>query len=224
MGLPPTPMNDYVVNRVRAAAKYTLDLAEIEGRLPHKGLRGRFRELLIDNILAPWLPPYAQCGTGMIIAAENRVRQATQDDIIIYDRSLVPPVLASSSHAPEGVFLYNSVLARVEVKSTLTKADVGDFVSSSIEIAELKHSVQPGVKTAFTGAFNLLFAFSSDASGEVDSDFQLRRLTDCMKEQGRDPLCGVVSMLCVAKAGFWKVGVADGRRVWSRLSLNTPVD
>jgi hypothetical protein len=46
----------------------------------------------------------------MVIAAENKVRQFTQDDVIVYDRSLVPPVLAAADHASEGVFLYNSVL------------------------------------------------------------------------------------------------------------------
>jgi hypothetical protein len=61
-------------------------------------------------MLMPWLPPYVLCGTGMVIAAENKVRQFTQDDVIVYDRSLVPPVLAAADHASEGVFLYNSVL------------------------------------------------------------------------------------------------------------------
>lgn len=217
-------MDNYIVNRVRAAAKHTLELSEIETSLPHKGLRGRFRELLIDNILVPWLPPYTQCGTGMIIAAENLFRESTQDDIIIYDRSLVPPVLASSLHAPEGIFLYNSVLARVEVKSTLTRADIRAFVSSSLEIAKLKHSVQAGCDTPFTSTFNFLFAFASDAIGEGEPDYQLRRLIECMTELDCDPLSGIVSMLCIPSSGFWKIGEVGGKRAWLRLSLNTPAD
>ena len=120
-------MNEYLLSRLRADAAHILAQARNEEQLQHQGLKGRFRELLIDNLLAPWLPPYILCGTGMIIAAENQVRQNTQDDIIIYDRSLVPPILASPNHAPEGVFLYNSVMARIEVESTLTRADLSRF-------------------------------------------------------------------------------------------------
>jgi hypothetical protein len=130
-------MDDYILNRLRSDAAHIINLAEHESKLQHSGLKGRFRELLIDNILTPWLPPYISCGTGMIIAAENKLRQSTQDDIIIYDQSLVPPILASV-RAPEGVFLFNSVLARIEVKSTLTRGYAKAFVSSSLEIAALK--------------------------------------------------------------------------------------
>ena len=112
----------------------------------------------------------------MIIAAENAIRQSTQDDIIVYDRSLVPPVLASPNHAPEGIFLYNSVLARIEVKSTLTRAGTVAFVRASNEMAALKHSVQPGFDGNLDGAFNLLFAYASDAKGEGDKNFQLKRV------------------------------------------------
>ena len=69
----------------------------------------------------------------------------------------------SPAHAPEGVFLYNSVIARIEVKSTVSRADLVTFVRASKDIASLKHSVQPGFKDALEGAFNLLFAYESDA-------------------------------------------------------------
>src|ERR1019366_1568850 len=137
-------MNDYLLNRLRNDAEHTLAQARNEAQLQHQGLKGRFRELLIDNLLASWLPPYVLCGTGMIIAAENPIRQNTQDDIIIYDKSLAPPILASTNHAPEGVFLLNSVIARIEVKSTLTRSDIRTFVRSSKEIAALRLTVQDG--------------------------------------------------------------------------------
>ena len=214
-------MDNYILSRVCAAARYTLELAQIEGALPHQGMKGRFRELLVDNVLTPWLPPYISCGTGIIIAAENRVRESTQDDIVIYDKSLVPPVLVSP-HAPEGVFLFNSVLARIEVKSKLTRRDIVAFVRSSMQIADLRHSVQPGCVTSFTGAFNLLFAFSSDATGNGNVNFELSRLLEVMREEGCEPLSGKVSMLCVPTAGFWKLGMSEGQMYWQRLLRNTP--
>ncbi len=208
-------MNDYILSRLRSDATHAIALAEHERRLQHSGLKGRFRELLIDNILTPWLPPYVSCGTGMIIAAENKLRESTQDDIIIYDKSLAPPVLASNN-APEGVFLFNSVLARIEVKSRLTRKDAKCFVKSSLEIAKLRVSVHPNCKSSFEGPFNLLFAFTSDAKGGDNPDFEVKRLHEVMAECGVNPGEGIVSMLCVPGKGFWKLGDKK-RRVWQRL-------
>lgn len=211
-------MDDYILSRLRSDAAHTVSLFEHESRLQHPGLKGRFRELLIDNILTPWLPPYVSCGTGMIIAAENQLRESTQDDIIIYDKSLVPPILAST-HAPEGVFLFNSVLARIEVKSRLTRAGVKCFVKSSLEIAKLNFSVHPNCKPGLEGPFNLLLAFTSDAQGGDDPDFEIKRLQAVMIECGVVPDLGIVSALCVPEKGFWRLGIGEnGNRVWQRLN------
>jgi hypothetical protein len=216
------PVDDYIFGRLRADAAHVLALAKNEEQLQHRGLRGRFRELLIDNLLGPWLPPYTSCGTGMVITGENVVRQFTQDDILVCDRSLVPPVLVSPNHAPEGVYLYNSVLARIEVKSTLTREGIAAFVNASKEIAALRHTVQRGFSGSFTGAFNLLFAYDSDAKGGRASDFELARLIEVMNENSCAPLSGVVSMLCVASRGFWKVGGLSNARWWERTTLASP--
>jgi len=78
-------MDNYLLQRLRADAAHLLNLSANESQLQHQGLKGRFRELLIDNLLALWLPPFCACGTGMIIAAENAIRQSSQDDIVLYD-------------------------------------------------------------------------------------------------------------------------------------------
>lgn len=217
-------MDSYILNRLRADAAHVLTLGANESKLQHQGLKGRFRELLIDNLLTPWLPPYTSCGTGMIIAEENRLRQSTQDDIIVYDRSLVPPVLVSPNRAPEGVFLYNSVIARIEVKSKLTRADILAFVRASMDIGALKQSVQPGFTGSLEGAYNLLFAYASDAVGEGDVNFQLKRITEVMREHRCDPVSGLISMVCIPPHGFWKVGLSGEQRCWQRLTLNNAID
>ena len=217
-------MKDYILDRMRADAVRLLALGANEGKLQHQGLKGRLRELLIDNVLRPWLPPYTSCGTGMIIAAEDAVRAATQDDIIVFDSSLTPPVLASADHATDGVFLYNSVIARIEVKSTLSRNDIRDFVRSSREIAALKHSVQPGFNGELEGTLNLLFAYASDAKGDCNPNYQINRIIEVMKEQSCDPSSGVISMVCIAGHGFWKIGGTKERRYWKRLTMPKPED
>jgi hypothetical protein len=136
-------MNEYIRNRVRADAAHTVQLAQNERLIVHPGVRGRFRELLVNNLLSPWLPPYVGCGTGVIVDAENRARQSTQEDIVLFDQSLVPSIVAST-HAPDGIFPLNGVLARVEVKSVLTKTNLRDAVLAASEIMPMKFAGRPG--------------------------------------------------------------------------------
>jgi hypothetical protein len=70
-------MKQYLVERVKAASSYTLALSEAERAITHPGIRGIFRELLIDKLITPWIPPYVQIGTGMIIDAAGEARQFT---------------------------------------------------------------------------------------------------------------------------------------------------
>ena len=214
-------MNEYILQRLRTDAGHLLSLAENEGRLNHPGVKGRFRELLIDNILSPWLPPDVHCGTGMILANNNVRKEATQDDVVLYAKSLCPPVLVSNE-APEGIFLYNSVLTRIEVKSKLNKTELTKFVAAAKEIADLKVDVREGCTKQFTGALNLIFAYKSDLTLGQDSD--LKRLIEVMKEQSIDPLSGIVSMLCIPGRGFYKIGIENGNKAWQKHRSDDPLD
>ncbi len=99
-------------------------------------------------------------------------------------------------------FLYNSVLGRIEVKSTVDIDKIREFCKSSKEISELKLSAEK----PFDGAFNTLFAYKSKEENNKDKDFELKRLIKVLKEQNIDPLSGIVSAICVVTKGFWKIG------------------
>ncbi len=216
-------MDDYILGRLRADATHLIALAENEAKLPHRGMQGRFRELLIDTMLQPWLPPYVACGTGMIIEAANQKRKHNQDEVIVYDRTLAPPVLAASGHASDGVFTFNSALLRIEVKSTLTRADIVQFVEASLEVSKLKHSIGPDYKGELMwGAMNILFAFKSDAKG--DSDYQFRRILDVMKKEGCPPLSGIISAICIPPIGFWKLSKVNEVVCWQKLVHESSAD
>ncbi len=214
-------MNEYILDRLRADGKHLLVLAENEGKISHRGVKGRFREILINNILSPWLPPDVHCGTGLIIAGNNARKDVTQDDVIVYANSLCPPVLVSRD-TPEGVFLYNSVLARIEVKSVLNNTELSKFVVAAREMATLKVDVRPGCSKSFTGALNIMFAYKSDLKSDDDSE--LKRLVRNLNYSNIDPLSGIVSMLCVLGRGFYKIGMENGKQVWQKHMSNDPLD
>lgn len=219
-------MNDYILHKLKIDSLHLINLSINEEKIQHAGLRGRLRELLIDNILTPWLPPYVLSGTGTIIEAENSKRESTQDDIILCDKTLAPPILGSNN-SKEGVFLFNSVLARIEVKSTVTRSFMKDFCSTSLELSRLKFTVGNDFSANYFGAFNLFFAFKSDADLEnKNENFELKRLVEVMRELRIDPLSGVVSMVCIAGKGFWKIGLKPDQktRTWQRLNSNDAAD
>jgi len=215
-------MENYILDRLRADSINLLNHSDNQESIKHPGLRGRFRELLINDILIPWLPPYVSCGTGTIIDSRNMKRKFTQDDIILFDKSLTPPVLYSRN-SEEGIFLHNSVLARIEVKSTVTKQYLKNFCISSLELSKFKFATWPKCSVNFITPFNLIFSYKSDSNNE-DENFELKRFINVMKEVGIEPLSGIVPMICIAGRGLWKLGERDGTRIWQRLNSNKPED
>ena len=62
--------------------------------LIHKGLRGRAREIFIRDLLRPFINPNFGICTGIVVDSSNK--QSNQIDIIIYDKSLLPPILLTT--------------------------------------------------------------------------------------------------------------------------------
>lgn len=207
-------MNTYIRNRIRTDAAHLAARARDEQLIVHKGLRGRFRELLVDSMLQPWLPPYAGCATGTIVDNEDRVREATQEDVVIFDRSIVPAVLAHPT-AMEGVFPLDGVLARVEVKSRLTRSELEKAVKAAAEIFEMKFcGGESRAGRVWDLPISTIFAYASDLTGDpID---ELRRLLSVVKDCGfhHSGVCatlpGPIGALCVVGRGCWGYGGVPG--------------
>jgi hypothetical protein len=200
-------MNGYIRERLRADASHLLARAATESSIVHKGLRGRFRELLVDSILAPWLPPYAACGTGVVVDVDDRFRESTQDDIVIFDRAIVPAVFAHPS-APEGVFPYDGVLARVEVKSRLTRPELLKAAAAARDVVDMKFCGSKTPHLSWPRPVSTIFAFGSDLSQSGSADNELARLISVFQEL---PPCdgdipGPITAVCVAGRGCWVYG------------------
>jgi hypothetical protein len=220
-------MNTYLRERLRADAAHVVMRARAEELVVHKGLRGRFRELLVDGLLAPWLPPYAGCGTGMIVDVLDQLRESTQEDIVVFDRSLIPAVLAHPTNA-EGVFPVDGVLMRIEVKSTLTRDGLRSAMLAAADIYRMQFSGAP--TTAPVLPISAVFAFGSDLQGELASE--LKRLLSVAVECGlyfSEPCAGLstpISALCVAGRGTWTFGKLphDTKSLWHQATMRQEHD
>jgi len=210
----------YVLSRLREDSRHTVALAQVDGQIGHPGVKGCFRELLLNNLLLPWLPSAVGCGTGVIVDHQQAVVDAGQDDIILFDQLLAPSLLASPN-STHGVYCFDNVLCRVEVKSKLTNAGLNDFAKSSKAIAALKLAARPGQQPEVFGALNLIASFNT----AIAEGKELEYLVEEMRGEGLDPCGGVVSGVCIAQRGFWLLGAApDGQRAWKQLRTETADD
>ena len=210
---------DVITTMLMAArARQAVEEAKAMRGIPHRGLRGRFREILVGNLIKPFLPPTCAVVHGTVIdvngerflpsiprdglkprdesgtVATSEVK--TEDDVLIVDDAILPPFFRSEG---EGIVPLDAVLARIEVKSVLNAHELKDAILGAAQFRKLRVSLQ-GDDLRDSAALRLLFAFDSDLKDK--SEF--KRLQECLGPQRElEPdLCGV----CIAGRGFWYFG------------------
>lgn len=117
-------------------------ISQIPANSGHSLHKGTPREAFIKEFLVSHLPENVAIGTGEIIDASSQPgQQRNQFDIVIYKKNY--PKLDFG--AGISGFLIESVIATVEVKSTLTKADL----EQAIKAAARAKSLTPNTVTSF---------------------------------------------------------------------------
>ncbi|NOR54573.1 MAG: hypothetical protein GQ531_00025 [Sulfurovum sp.] len=120
---------------LRSKIKSVITEAKTASTLTHQGVKGTVLEILISKLFRPLLPSDVGVGTGQIIEQESG-KLSTQMDIILYDKSIVPPILFDES---TGIFPIESVLYTIEVKTTLNATELSIAHESAKKLAEFKY-------------------------------------------------------------------------------------
>src|ERR1700754_1277602 len=168
----------------------------------HPGLRGRAREIFVNELLMPLLLPGQIVGTGAVI--DSLGNQSGQSDIVVFDKSILPPELFSEN---EGLFPIEACAYVIEVKSKLTSKELKDYIGKSGRL----QSLQP-----LAGVFRpvpTIFAFQSDLSGTEMAD-ELRRYA---KLHSQEYPCARV--ICIANKGY--AFFAEGEKQWKFMNSDT---
>lgn len=97
-----------VLGKINASAK-----------IGHRLTKGELRELFLSDLLRPFLTYEFGLGSGIIVNQDGK--ESRQTDIIVYDKSIIPPFI-KESHI--GVYPAESVIATIEVKSNLRKGSI----------------------------------------------------------------------------------------------------
>ncbi len=107
-----------------------------EGTLIHPGEFGMYREKIIRDFLAPFLPARLAISSGFVITAANNI--STQCDIIIYDREYTPII----ENGEQRFFPIESVVGVIEVKSNLNKSTLKEALRKLSSIKNLKNDIE----------------------------------------------------------------------------------
>ncbi len=181
------------MSRIAAA----IGAARATADVTHTGVKGAIREILIRDLFRPFLPSDVGIGTGQIATAAGEL--SPQQDVIIYNRHILPPVLFEETI---GVFPVESVLATVEVKTTLTAGELRSAYDNAKTIQHYSYlsggRIKEGEKTISHNvkkAISTIFALNSDLV--VGDKVELERLTALYA--GDDP---PVRAICVSGRGY----------------------
>ncbi len=172
--------------------------ARAAASVPHSGVKGQVREILIRELFRPLLPADLGIGHGHIVSSvEGKV--SSEQDVVIYNRRLVPPVLYERSL---GMFPLECTLATIEVKSQLTRDELRDADAKAASLFDFKY--QSGLPVTKLTAAGVMVERAVCAVFALDTDLVVGGMTEIERYQslpGRHP--EALRALCVVGRGYW---------------------
>jgi hypothetical protein len=187
---------DRVINQIDYAVKEAKNATDVA----HQGLTGKIRELSASNIFAPLLPAGFEIGTGKICDESGNLSDET--DIIIYNRSILPPVMYSGR---DGVFPIEACFYSIEVKSKVTASEIQDAIRKGRQLLNLYYmSSNKDKEQNLSLAILAFFAFDSDLSETGISE--LERYAKYDSQWSKAP---ILKTICVAGKGYWYYDQTD---------------
>lgn len=182
-------------SRVQAAIAQALIA---KNSISHSGVKGDIVEILIKELFQPLLPSDIGIGTGQIIENNNNLC-STQQDIILYDKSILPPILFQHNI---GIFPVESVLYTIEVKTTLNAEELRKSHKAAGKL--IKFGFLPGQTDSrgnpkhhkIESPISVLFALTSDLTSSGKSEAQRYK-----EIYGSD--YPFLSAICVAGKEYW---------------------
>ena len=187
-----------------ARAQSAVAAARAATGVSHRGVKGEIREILVRDLFRPLLPADMGVGTGEIISHTGGV--STQQDILLYDRRILPPVLFE---AGTGLFPIESVLYAIEVKSMLDAGELRSSHEAAMHLITL--DVAPGrydpknipIHHLVTKPIYTIFAFATDLS--PDGKTEVERYIELIANEKRpQPSDGPpIRAMCVVGRGYW---------------------
>lgn len=182
---------------LRARVIGAIHSARAASNLTHQGVKGTVLEILVRDLFRPLLPSDVGVGTGQILECATG-RLSSQVDVVLYDKSILPPILFDEAN---GIFPVEAVLYAIEVKTTLTRRDMQTAHENAKALESFSYlpsgsSEERNASPALERARNVVFALKSDLADKGKHEAQR------YKEIYRDEPTYIVA-ICVAGREYW---------------------
>ncbi len=204
--------------------------ANSSGMIDHAVLKGRLREIVVAELIKPFLNPHIKATSGTIVDPFGN--QSKQIDVILYDEQITPPILFSES---EGIIPCHAVVATIEVKSSLNRTELQKAVDNARSVKTLRFDYDT---TPFSGEVGFrrlfdaelmkilpdsqakkilqhaltvisspacyIFAFTSDLDLDGHPEKENQRLQEIVEEsnKGKNPVNIPISGMCISDRLF----------------------
>jgi hypothetical protein len=179
---------DGVLQRLRAEVNVFAHLIQ------HRGEQGRENEAAFARLLTSFAPQRLGVGTGLLIDSDGG--SSRQQDIVLFERSDEPAVLAQTNQL---LYPVESVIACIEVKTRLTTSAIEDCAVKAASIRALNSKRQHA-----DGARHPLFLVLA-YSTEVSHDATLERFRDTGEESRPDLACVLDPSLLIGPPANFKL-------------------
>jgi len=142
--------------------RLNVEYEESKSVLNHPGALGAIREEIVRNILESFLPPLVQIGTGQVIDSAGVL--SNQVDIVIA-KGAAP---AFRFKGAISAFLYETVLATIEVKSMLYQDKLVEALENSRSVTTLMYTLS--IRSKGKKIFDDAFSWIDSIGGLVELD------------------------------------------------------
>lgn len=204
-------MNPVYRDLVLSQSQRAVAHARSIGAVPHRGLKGQLREIVVRELLKPLLPDEYVLATGQIISAYGEVSH--QVDLAACLRRLMPPILLESAC---GIMPLEATLFTVEIKSVLNASELQKADDAARVLAAFRYAPPVGSRHfdpehEIEGVISYLIAFDTDLS--LGGKSEIARYSELLNSQAP-----AIRGLCIVGRGFWFW--ADSR--WHEWKLEEP--
>src|SRR4051794_13121380 len=118
---------DGVLQRLRA------EVGVFSRLIRHRGEQGRENEAAFARLLTSFVPQRLGVGTGLLI--DSKGGSSRQLDIVLFERSDEPAVLAQTNQL---LYPVESVVACIEVKTRLSTSEIDDCAAKGASVRMLQ--------------------------------------------------------------------------------------
>jgi hypothetical protein len=199
-------IRDFVTRDVSKA----IESYKLAASLKHQGLKGKAREIFVQQLFRPLLSADFGLGSGTI--TDKYGNQSGETDVVLYCPEIMPPIDAKE---PAGYFPIEACIYAFEVKSVVTAAELKDAIKKAQAIDRLESIHFTNRGPASTRPIVTLFGFSSDLKSGPEKEFARFKALIDVAGPNKFGLPSI-RVFCVVGKGYW-----FWNNGWHRLGIET---